>query len=92
VADWWRERERFKLSSSINGKRLVFNITITGQQPFNGATVIVTTPQRGVQTTVVGDTVTMVRPTVSKIDDYRAALVFESLAPGNHGYSVTFSP
>ncbi len=92
VADWWRERERFKLSSSINGKRLVFNITITGQQPFSGATVIVTTPQRGVQTTVVGDTVTMIRPTVSKIDDYRAALVFESLAPGNHGYSVTFSP
>jgi hypothetical protein len=54
--------------------------------------VIVTTPQRGVQTTVVGATVTVVKPTVSKIDDYRAALVFESLAPGNHGYSVTFSP
>ena len=92
VADWWRERERFKLTPRITGKRIEFDITITGQQPFNGATVIVTTPQRGVQTTVVGATVTVVKPTVSKIDDYRAALVFESLAPGNHSYLVTFSP
>ncbi len=92
VADWWRERERFKLTPRITGKRIEFDITITGQQPFNGATVIVTTPQRGVQTTVDGTKVSMVKPTVSRIDDYRAALVFESLAPGNHGYSVTFSP
>ena len=92
VADWWRERERFKLTSKINGKRVEFDITVTGQQPFKGATVIVTTPQRGLQTSVDGATVTMVKPTVSRIDDYRAAVVFESLAPGNHSYQVTFSP
>ncbi len=91
VANWWRERERFKLSSSSNGKRVEFNITITGQQPFKGATVIVTTPQKGVQTMVDGTKVNMSKPTVSKIDDYRAAVIFDSLAPGNYGYQVTFS-
>ncbi len=91
VADWWRDRERFKLSPKINGKRIEFDITITGQQSIKGATVIVTTPQRGVQTMVDGTKVSMVKPTVSKIDDYRAAVVFDSLAPGNYGYKVTFS-
>ena len=92
VADWWRDRDRFKLSSSSNGRRLEFNITITGQQPLRGATVVVMLPQKGVQAVVEGAKIGMVKPTTSKIDEYRTAVIFDSLAPGSYVYQVSFSP
>jgi peptidoglycan/xylan/chitin deacetylase (PgdA/CDA1 family) len=91
VADWWRDRDRFKLSSSTSGKRLEFNVTITGTSAVNGATVIVMVPQKGVQAIVEGTKIGMVKPLVSRIDDYRAAIVFDALAPGSYFYQVTFS-
>ena len=92
VADWWRDRERFKLSSSSNGRRIEFNITITGQQPLRGATVVVMLPKKGVQAIVEGAKIGMVKPTLAKIDEYRAAVIFDSLAPGSYVYQVSFSP
>jgi len=91
VADWWRDRDRFKLSTSISGKRVEFNITITGQRPLSGATVIVMLPQKGVQAMVEGAKIGMVKPVVSKIDDYRNAIIFDVLAPGSYVYLLTFS-
>jgi len=92
VADWWRERERFKLSSVNTGKRLVFNITVTGEKPLTGASLVVMLPQKGVLPTVQSTKVGAVTPNVSAIDPYRAAIVFESLNPGHYVYQATFSP
>lgn len=91
VADWWRERERFKLSSSNPGKRLEFNITITGKKPLSGVSMIVMLPQKGILPTVQSVKIGGVKPTISRIDDYRAAIVFDSLNPGNYAYQATFS-
>jgi hypothetical protein len=91
VADWWRDRDRFRLSSSSHGKRFEFNITITGEPAFVGATVIVMLPRKGAQAVVEGLKIGMVRPVVSKIDDYRSAIIFDALAPGSYGYQITFS-
>lgn len=90
VADWWRERERFKLSSSYSGKRLLFDISIKGDKPLSGASVIVMLPQKGILPKVRGVKTDMVAPVVSKIDDYRASIVFHSLSPGNYAYQATF--
>lgn len=92
VADWWRERDRLRLSSTFSGKRLEFNMTITGKTPLNGARLIVMLPQKGVIPTVTGLKIGMLKPTVSRIDDYRAAIVFNSLNPGNYVYQATFAP
>ena len=91
VADWWRDRERFRLSSTSSGKRVEFNITVTGDQPLSGATVIVMLPQRGVQAIVEGTKIGMIKPMLSKIDDYRTAISFDVLAPGSYVYQLTFS-
>lgn len=91
VADWWRDRERFKLSASSSGKRIEFNITITGTEAVKGASVLVMLPQKGAHSSVEGMKIGMTKPTVLKIDDYRAALVFDSLAPGSYSYQLTFS-
>lgn len=92
VADWWRERERLKLSSVYTGKRLEFNVTVTGDKPLAGASLIVMLPQKGILPTIQSVKTGIVKPTVSRIDDYRAAIVFGSLEPGDYAYQATFSP
>ena len=52
IAQWWRDRERFRLSSSNPGKRLDFNVTVKGNQPINGATVIIMLPEKAKMPTV----------------------------------------
>ena len=90
VADWWRERERFKLSSSYSGNRLLFDITVKGEKPLSGASMILMLPNKGSLPTVRGVKTDMAAPVVSRIDDYRASIVFESLRPGNYAYQATF--
>lgn len=90
VADWWRDRERFKLSANPVGNRLEFNLTITGKAPFSGGSLIVMLPQKGKLPTVQGLKIGMPNPTIQKIDDYRAAIIFDTLNPGNYAYQATF--
>lgn len=91
VADWWRDRDRFKLSYGNSGKRLEFNITITGKTPVSGATVIAMLPQKGFMPEVTSLKIGMPKPVVSKIDDYRVSVAFGSLPPGNYAYQMVFS-
>lgn len=91
VADWWRNRDRFKMSYGNSGRRLEFNVTITGQTPMTGATVIAMLPQKGFLPEVEPLKIGMPKPVVTKIDDYRASVVFASLPPGNYAYQMTFS-
>ncbi|MFZ4478944.1 MAG: polysaccharide deacetylase family protein [Rhodoferax sp.] len=91
VADWWRDRSRFKVSASNTGNRVEFNITVTGNQPVKGASLVVMLPQRGIGTVVEGMKIGMAKPRIMKIDDYRSMLVFDALEPGSYSYQVTFS-
>jgi peptidoglycan/xylan/chitin deacetylase (PgdA/CDA1 family) len=90
VADWWRERERFKLSSKATGKRVEFNVTVTGNTPFTGGSLVVMLPQKGAMPSVQQLKIGMPKVTVQKIDDYRAFILFEPLSPGNYAYQATF--
>ena len=92
VASWWRNRERFKLSSKNTGRRLEFNITVTGDRPINGASLVIMLPQKGVIATIQSTKTDGIKPTVTKIDDYRSTVVFDSLPPGNYAYQATFAP
>lgn len=91
VADWWRERERLRYAARQNGKRIELDITVTGDQPLKGATLVVMLPQKGAQPTAEGLKIGMVKPTISRIDDYRSSLIFDSLPPGSYAYQLTFS-
>ena len=90
VADWWRERERFKLSVKLRGRMLDFDLSITGNTALSGASLIVMLPTKGVLPTVQGLKVGMPKASVQKIDDYRAAIVFDTLNPGNYAYQASF--
>lgn len=90
VANWWRQRDRVKVASYYKGKRVEFNITITGKEPVKDVSLIVMLPQKDRMVTVQSLKIGGVKPTVSKIDAFRAAIVFDSLAPGNYAYQAAF--
>ncbi|MFZ2999735.1 MAG: polysaccharide deacetylase family protein [Undibacterium umbellatum] len=91
VADWWHERDRLKLSSSIAGKRIEFDMTVTGNKPLANASLILMLPQKSQLPNVLGLKIGMPKATVRRIDDFRAAIVFETLEPGNYAYQAVFN-
>lgn len=88
---WWRNRERVKLSSTNSGKRLDFNISVVGTQLVEGASFIMMLPQKGVLPIVQASKTGATKPNVTRIDDFRAIIIFDKLAPGNYSYQATFS-
>ena len=90
VASWWKERDRFKLSSNNSGRRLNFNITVTGKEPVQGGGLIVMLPRKGITPAIQGLTIGMPTPTVTQIDNYRALISFNTLLPGNYAYRASF--
>jgi peptidoglycan/xylan/chitin deacetylase (PgdA/CDA1 family) len=90
IANWWRERERFKLSARNLGRRLEFNITITGKTPLEGGSLTVMLPRKGIMPIVQSLKVGMPTATVQRIDDFRAAITFGPLRPGDYAYQATF--
>ncbi len=91
VADWWRERDRFKISYKQLGQRIEFNVTVTGNKPVSGGSMTVMLPQKGVFSTVKALKIGMKEPVVKKIDEFRSSIVFDTLEPGNYAYLATFS-
>ncbi len=91
VAQWWRDRERLRLSSFNVGRRLDFNLSVKGTQPLFGATLVVMLPRKGQLPTVRSTKIGTMIPRVTKIDDYRAAVVFDSLKPGDYVFQATFT-
>lgn len=92
VAEWWRDRERFLVRSNFSGKRLEIDVTVIGKNPVAGGTILVMLPQKDVLPTVQSTKTSGIKPTVTRIDAYRAAMVFGKLPPGNYSYQVTFTP
>lgn len=90
VANWWRERERFKLSMRVLGKRQEFNISITGGKPLNGASIMVMLPQKNRLPQVQSIKVGVKKPLVRQLDPYRAVIAFDVLAPGDYAFQATF--
>lgn len=90
VADWWRQRERFKIKSRNSGRRLELDVSVLGKTPVQGGTVMVMLPQKDLVPTVKSTKTGGAAPAVQKVDAYRAAIIFPSLAPGNYSYQITF--
>ncbi|MEN9867843.1 MAG: hypothetical protein RL748_3433 [Pseudomonadota bacterium] len=90
VANWWRERERLKLSARNLGRRLEFNLSVTGKTPVLGGSLTVMLPKKGIMPNVQALKVGLPKPEVRKIDDFRAAIIFETLSPGDYAYQATF--
>lgn len=90
VADWWRNRERFKVKFNHFNNRVDFDISVIGETALKGGTLIVMLPARDVTPVIQEIKIGMPKPKLIKLDPFRAAIVFDELAPGDYTYQITF--
>ena len=91
IASWWRERERFKVSIKQVGVRLEFDISVVGDKPLKGGTLMVMLPTRHGKVIIEGTKARMPTPSVKSVDAFRTAIVFDELSPGSYQYQVLFN-
>lgn len=91
VEQWWRARRNVAVVGSRQGLRLELDISVKGNAPVSGVTVLVMVPARGTVPTIRVTKVGAVQPIVKRVDDYTSQLVFPTLQPGNYAYQVNFS-
>ncbi len=87
---WWRDRERFRLVVRMEGPRTEFDVAVGGKLPVNGASLILMLPRKGVIPNITGVKPNMPMPKITLLDEFRASVVFDTLAPGNYFYQVGF--
>ncbi|MGV8899436.1 MAG: polysaccharide deacetylase family protein [Burkholderiaceae bacterium] len=92
IAQWWRERERLEYSiKGVSGK-FTITATITGLQPLDRGSLVITNSQSGVPVRIralkPGSPVANVKP----IDELRSAIVFDGMAPGRYSFEVASGP
>ncbi len=90
VAQWWRERARLKLSARNLGRRLEFNLSVTGKSVLKGTSLTLMLPKKGILPNVQALKAGLPKPVVQKIDEYRVAVIFPELNPGDYAYQATF--
>lgn len=84
IANWWRSRDKVKLSAQHVGKRLEVNISVITKEPVDDDAIVVMLPQKGVSVVVKSVKVGQPTPVVSHIDDSSVEqLLSPSFSPVN---------
>lgn len=90
IESWWRERALFKSNLTGNPKRMLLNITVENPGLHRSAALVISNPVRGLQPAIRVTKVGMATPLLVRLDDYRTALVFNSLAAGHYSYYLSY--
>ncbi len=89
IADWWRKRSNVKVTLNTTGKRYELEVSNLGDATVEGATVTVYLP-RASNIVVTPTKAWMPEATVRRVDDFRAQVVFGTLAKGHYAYTLVF--
>jgi hypothetical protein len=90
VDAWWRDRERVRLIVRPSGPRIEFDLSVGGDHPVKGTSLILSLPRKNQLPTIAGAKLNMPTPRVVLLDEYRASIIFDTLEPGNYFYQATF--
>jgi len=90
IANWWMDRERLQLKARYLGSRAEVDVSVIGRTHFDGASILVLLPTKGRLPILKGLKSGMPTPVVSLMDDHRALIRFDRLAPGNYSYQLTY--
>jgi hypothetical protein len=90
IAQWWLDKEKFRLNVRQLGTRVEVDITVLGDVPYERGALIVILPNKATLPQVNGLKPGMPMPRVERLDDYRAVIRFDALSAGSYGYSLTF--
>lgn len=91
IANWWRERDRVSISLDAQEASPLLTVTIAGNTPLQKAvTVLVNLPEAGSALRLVANDDKEKMPKIASVDNWRAALVLQGLAPGTYRWHLHF--
>ena len=91
TVNWWRERQRVSVSLEPLAAAPLLTVTINGDTPLQQAvTVLVNLPAVGSALRLVARDGKGETPKIVSVDNWRAAVVLQGLAPGIYHWSLHF--
>lgn len=91
VADWWRERVRLSARLDSNIQAPVLTVTVSAGAPLkNAAYVLVNMPDANTSVRLVPVAPNGMSAKLSKIDNWRSAVIIEGLLPGTYQWYANF--
>jgi len=91
TANWWRERERVNVSLDVLAVAPLLTVTIDGDTSLQQAvTVLVNLPAVGSSLRLVAKDGKGKTPKIASVDNWRAAVVLQGLAPGTYYWHMYF--
>jgi hypothetical protein len=93
LTQWWRERESVSARLEVGADGPVLVVNLAGSKRLTRpATVWVNLPESGSGMRLVDNKSGQKSPRIGVVDAWRASIVLDGLAPGEHRWSVNFDP
>lgn len=90
ISKWWNDRDRFQLRVRPSSVRIEFDISNVGDAAISNASAIVMLPDKRQLPQIRSLKSNQPEPTVRRLDEYRAAIVFGLLPVGDFSYQLSF--
>ncbi len=90
VSRWWNDRERFQVGIRPFGAKVELDVSVIGEEVFNGGALIVMVPTKNALPKVRGLKNNMPTAVVEPLDDFRAVVRFGPLSTGNYSYQLSY--
>ncbi len=90
ISKWWNDRDRFQLRVRASNVRIEFDISNVGNAAITDASIIVMLPDKSQMPSIRSVKAGQPEPQVERLDEYRAAIIFNSLPVGDFSYQIAF--
>lgn len=90
IESWWRERALFKSKLTGTPSKMLLNITVKKPGVHWSTSLVISNTVRGLHPKIKISKVGKTQPKLIPLDDYRTAIVFNVLEPGNYSYHLSY--
>lgn len=90
IESWWRDRALFKSRLTGDPSKMLLNITVDKPGLRWNSALVISNPVRGLPPKIRIDKAGKTQPKLVRLDDYRTAIVFNALEPGNYSYYLSY--
>jgi hypothetical protein len=90
ISKWWNDRDRFQLRVRHSNVRIAFDISNVGDAAIANASIIVMLPDKSQIPSIRALKAGQPEPQIERLDEYRAAIIFNSLPVGDFSYQIAF--
>jgi hypothetical protein len=90
IESWWRERALIQFKLSGEAQRMLLEVTIEKPGLTRNAAIVISNSVRGSPPEIKTAKIGMNLPLLVPLDEFRTAIVFNDLSPGDYSYYLSY--